>query len=215
MMASRLVSVAPALERAPLGVPEAAAQRRSIRQYQPGEIPEADLREILRLVSLAPSANNLQPWRFVVVRDSELKAQLFEAAYRQPQVAAAPAVIVLYTDMKDALSNVDEILHPGLPEDRRAATRERLLASFGAMSEADRETWGAGQGNIALGYLMLVAQSLGYATSAMLGFEPDRVKELLGLPGHVALPALVAIGVATEEGFPTHRQSLDRLADFR
>lgn len=215
MTVSPLTPVAPTTPRAALSVSEAAEQRHSVRQYQPGAIPEADLREILRLVSLAPSANNVQPWRFVVVREPELKQQLCEAAYGQPQVAAAPAVIVLYTDMADTLAHVDEVLHPGLPEERRLATKERLLATFGAMPEAEREAFGAGQGNIALGYLLLVAQSLGYATSTMLGFEPDKIKQILGLPPHVAIPALVAIGVAAESGFPTHRHPLERIATFR
>jgi len=199
----------------PLSVPEAAEQRRSIRSYQPGEIPEADLREILRLVSLAPSANNVQPWRFVVVQDPALKDQLYEAAFQQPQVKHAPAVIVLYTDMADTLAHVDEILHPGMPEERRLAIKERLLSSFGAQSEAEREAFGASQGNIALGYLMLVAQSLGYATVPMLGFEPDKVKQVLNLPAHVRLPAMVAMGVAAEAGFPTHRHPVERIATFR
>lgn len=203
------------IAKAPLSVPEAAEQRRSIRTYQPGEIPEADLREILRLVSLAPSANNVQPWRFVVVRDPALKEQLYEAAFQQPQVKHAPALIVLYTDMADTLAHVDEILHPGLPEDRRHAIKERLLSSFGAQSEAERETFGASQGNIALGYLMLVAQSLGYATVPMLGFEPDKVKQVLNLPAHVRIPALVSMGVAAEEGFSAHRHPLERLVSFR
>jgi len=198
-----------------LSVRDAAQQRRSIRQYQPGDIPEADLREILRLVSLAPSANNLQPWRFVVVREPALKERLYEAAYRQPQVKAAPAVIVLYTDMADTLAHVDEIVHPDLPAERRTATKERMLSSFGAKTEQEREAFGAGQGYIALGYLMLVAQSLGYATTPMLGFEPEQVKEVLGLPSHAAIPAIVSLGVADEAGFPTHRHALERIATFR
>lgn len=198
-----------------LRVREAAEQRRSIRQYQPGEIPEADLHEMLRLVSLAPSANNLQPWRFVVVREPALKERLYEAANRQPQVKAAPAVIVLYTDMADTLAHVDEIVHPNLPAERRTATMERLLTSFGAQSEAEREAFGAGQGYIALGYLMLVAQAMGYATSPMLGFDPEQVKAVLGLPSHVAIPAIVSVGVAAEAGFPSHRHPVERIATFR
>jgi nitroreductase len=199
----------------PLTVAEAAEQRHSIRKYKPEPVPEADLREILRLVGLAPSAFNVQPWRFVVVRDPALKAQLGEAAYNQPQVTNAPAVIVLYTDMADFLETVDEVVHPGLPADRQEQTKQQLLGIYGGQSEEQREAWGLSQGNIALGYLMLVAQSLGYATSPMLGFDADKVKALLDLPAHVKLPAIVPIGVADEAGFPTHRHPVDRVASFR
>lgn len=199
----------------PLSVPQAAEQRHSIRKYQPVDVPEAALREILRLVGLAPSANNLQPWRFVVVRDPALKEQLYQAANQQNQVKEAPAVIVLYTDMADTLAHLEEIVHPGLPPERRELTLSNLKAAFGGMSEAQREAWGAAQGHIALGYLLLVAQSMGYATSAMAGFQPQEVKQLLGLPEHVSIPALIAIGVANESGFSAHRHPVDRIATFR
>jgi nitroreductase len=199
----------------PLTTPEAAERRRSVRRYEPTPVPEADLREILRLVSLAPSANNIQPWRFVVVRDPALKQQLKAASYGQAQVENAPAVIVMYTDMADMLAHADEVVHPALPVERRDETVARLQASFGAQPEAEREAFGAGQGYIALGYLMLVAQSLGYATVPMLGFEADKVKAILDLPAHVQIPAIVPIGVAAEEGFPTHRHAVDRIVSFR
>lgn len=199
----------------PLTVREAAEQRRSIRKYKPVSVPEADLREIIRLVGLAPSAFNLQPWRFVVVRDPAVREQLQEAAYGQTQVTSAPAVIVMYTDMADFLANVDEVIHPGLPPERQEQTRAQLLGIYGKQAEAEREAFGLTQGNIALGYLLLVAQSLGYATSPMLGFDAEKVKAILGLPAHVKLPAIVPIGVADEPGFASHRHPVDRIATFR
>ena len=48
----------------------------------------------------------------------------------------------------------------------------------------------------------------------MLGFKPDAVKALLGLPEHVQIPALVAIGIGAEDGFPHHRHTLERTVRF-
>lgn len=194
-----------------LNVREAAEQRRSIRAYQPVPIPEEDLEEILDVVRRAPSAFNLQPWRFVIVRTPEMKERLAAAAYNQPQVRNAPAVLVLYTDVADALEHVDELIHPGMDVAKRASTREAILRSFGARTEEDLETWGMGQGYIALGYLLLAAEAHGYQTSPMSGFNADEVKKLLGLPAHVRIPALVAMGKGAEAGFPAHRHSLERI----
>lgn len=194
-----------------LTVPEAAERRRSIRDYAPEPVDPADLQEILRVTALAPSAFNLQPWRFVVVETPEVKSRLAEAAYSQRQVRSAPAVLVLYTDVRDALENVDEVLHPGMDAARRAGAREGILRAFAAKSEDEREAWGAEQGNIALGYLLLAAEAHGYQTSPMLGFDAEGVKRLLGLPAHVRIPALVAIGRGVEEGFPHHRHSVERI----
>jgi nitroreductase len=100
---------------------EAAVARRSIRQYAPTAIPDADLRELLRLAGRAPSAFNVQPWRFVVVQNDDLKTRLAAAAFGQQQVLRAPATIVMYSDMASALERMPEAMHPDMPADKRAA----------------------------------------------------------------------------------------------
>lgn len=206
------------LEMATVSVPtaaEAALSRRSIRQYAPTPIPEPDLRELLRLASRAPSAFNVQPWRFVVVQDANLKARLAAAAYGQQQVLRAPATIVLYSDMASALERMPEAMHPGMPADKRAAGVESFRAGFANQTVDEREAWGNAQSNIALGYLLLLAESLGYATSPMLGFDAEKVKTVLDLPAHVRITALVAIGYPAEEGFEPHRLPAESLVEFR
>jgi len=194
---------------------EAAMSRRSIRQYSPTPIPEGDLRELLRLAGRAPSAYNVQPWRFIVVQDQEVKARLADAAYGQAQVLRAPATIVMYSDMQDALERMPEAVHPDMPADQRAAAVDGFRGTFTNKSVDEREAWGNAQSNIALGYLLLLAESLGYATSPMLGFDPERVKALFGLPAHVRIPALVSIGFAAEDGFRPHRLPVETLVEFR
>lgn len=199
---------------ASMTVTAAAEARRSIRSYAPTPIPAADLDEILRVAGLAPSAWNLQPWRVTVVTDPELKHQLQTAAYGQKQVGNAPAVLVIHSDMADTLAQMEDTVHPGM-----AATADTHCASvrqtFSGMSEADREAWGAAQTYLFVGVLLLKAQEAGYATSPMLGFKPDEVKSLLGLPAHVRIPALVAIGTAAEAGFPHFRHPLSRFVTRR
>lgn len=194
-----------------LDVREAAARRRSIRAFEPAPIPASELDAILDVVRLAPSAFNVQPWRFVVVQTPELKARLAEAAFNQRQVHSAPAVLALYTDMRDAMATLDEVVHPGMPAAQRAATVAHIRGVFGQQSPDDQESWAAGQGYIALGYLLLAAEAHGYQTSPMTGFDAAKVREVLGLPDHVRVPALVAIGRGTEEGFAHHRHELARI----
>ena len=194
---------------------KAAESRRSIRQYEASSIPEAEVRELLRLAGKAPSAYNAQPWRFVVVQDEALKSQLSAAAYGQQQIVRAPATIVMYSDMQSALERMPESVHPDLPQDKRDAAVESFRGTFATQTVEERETWGVGQSNIALGYLLLLAESMGFATSPMLGFDPEKVKSLLGLPAHVRIPALVSIGYPAEEGFRPHRLPSESLVDFR
>jgi nitroreductase len=197
-----------------LPVKDAIESRHSIRKFMQEPIPKDDLNEILELTSLAPSAWNLQPWRFHVITDSEMKQRLQEAAYGQQQVTSAPTVILVCSDMEDVITNLSETIHPGVPAERREQEITHLAALFGSMSVEERAQWGLTQTNIALGFLMLTAQGMGYATVPMLGFDQVKVKEILGLPEYIKFAAMLPIGRSSEEGYPHHRHSLERIVRY-
>lgn len=197
----------------PLSVTAAAETRRAIRKYTGEEISRADIEEILRVAGLAPSAWNVQPWRVKVVTRQADKDALMAAAYGQPQVGAAAAVFVVYSDMADTLEQVEDTIHPGMA-DRIAAESEARRSMFAQFPEDAREHWGNSQSSIFLGFLLLAIASQGYASSPMLGFDQGKVKELYGLPAHVKFPGIVAVGVAAEEGFTHHRHPLARFVEF-
>jgi nitroreductase len=199
---------------------DAADARRSVRHYAPEAIPESELREILRLVGRAPSAWNLQPWRFVVVQDPALKTQLMAVANNQPQVGRAPAVFVIYSDLDDVLAHLDEVAPPGKTPEQVAAWEANIRRYFDSLAPATRLAWANGQAFIALGWLLLIAQSRGYVTSPMLGFNAEGVKQLLGLPPGATVTALMALGRNPEEeqqqqGLRRERHPVDRVATFR
>ena len=197
-----------------LDIKEAIETRRSIRKYVQEPMNQDDLHEILRLASLAPSAWNAQTWRFAVVQDAAIKQQLQDAAYGQGQVTNAPAVIVVYSDMEDTLATVEETAHPGMGEAGRTGQRTTFDGAFGAQPVAQRGQWGLSQANIAFAFVMIAARGLGYDTVPMLGFQPDRVKEILGLPEHVQFAGLLPVGKRAEDGFPHHRHSVERITKF-
>ena len=72
---------------------EAIAARYSVRKYLDQPVEEDKLRRVLEAARLAPSARNLQEWRFIVVRDAETRQRLVEAACGQEFVGEAPVVI--------------------------------------------------------------------------------------------------------------------------
>jgi nitroreductase len=77
-----------------MDVYEAIKTRRSVRAYQEKDIPEDVLKRILEAARLAPSAGNRQQWKFIVVRDPELRKKLVPAANNQQFVGQAPVIIV-------------------------------------------------------------------------------------------------------------------------
>lgn len=194
---------------------DAAIARRSVRTYLETVVGDDELQRILELTGRAPSAFNLQPWRFIVVRDEATKDELQAASYGQKQVGQAPVVIAMYSDMEDTLANLGDVVHPDLTAEKKASTIAMLEKNFGGMTHEARAAWANGQANIALGYLLLIAKSEGFDTSPMLGFQADQVKALLDIPTHATITALVALGRGADEGFRSHRHPVEHITRFR
>jgi len=82
---------------------EVIEKRRSVRKYKPLSVRNEDLKRILEAARLAPSAGNRQPWRFIVVRTSEQKKLLAQAARNQMFLADAGVIIVALADAEASL----------------------------------------------------------------------------------------------------------------
>lgn len=193
-----------------LTVEQAIESRHSVRKFVQQPIPKKDIEKIFEMVRLSPSAWNLQPWRFHVIADTSMKEQLQEAAYGQQQVTSAPVVVLVVSDMEDVLAHLEDTVHPGLSPERKQEEVAYLSSFFGGLSVEDRGQWGLTQTNIALGFLLLAIQSMGYASVPMLGFDQIKVREILNLPEHVRFAGMVPFGIADSEGYPHHRLELDK-----
>lgn len=75
-------------------VMDAIKNRRSIRRYEEREVEEEKIRLLLEAARLAPSAKNLQPWKFIVVREKEKIEKLSKACCEQDWIKTAPMIIV-------------------------------------------------------------------------------------------------------------------------
>jgi nitroreductase len=139
---------------------------------------------------------------------------MLPAAQHQKQVASAPALILLYTDSEDTVANVDEFIHPGFDDAKRARVRGNFLRNYAGQPLEQRQASAHAIGYVALGYLLLAAEAMGYQTSPMIGFDPAAMIELFGLRPTVTIPALVAIGRGDEPGLPHHRHSVERITRF-
>ena len=89
-----------------MGVFEVIQSRRSIRKFRKDPVEEAKLRNVLEAARLAPSAKNLQPWRFIVVSDSRIKGGL-KAAYGSEWFTSAPVIIVACALPEEAWVRMD------------------------------------------------------------------------------------------------------------
>ncbi len=180
-------------------------ERRATDHFEPVPVHEEDLKKILQAGLEAPSGYNLQPWRFVVVRDAEQKKKLRAAAMGQPKVEEAGAVIVACGDTQGwredmhAMSTLALEHGYGTPAALEQA-RKNISSFLGGTPGAaggiapDLGVWVNRHTTIAWTTMMWMAEALGYDTAPMEGFFEDKVKELLKIPASVRVVALLAIG---------------------
>jgi nitroreductase len=77
-------------------------ERRSVRSFTHQEVPLATVTRLLEAAAAAPSAGNVQPWKFFVVEDADTRKELARAALNQAWMADAPVVIVVCADLARA-----------------------------------------------------------------------------------------------------------------
>lgn len=165
-----------------MDVLEAVKARRSVRKYRSMPIPEQKIQLIFNAARLAPSAENLQPWKFILVTDEELKRGLVSACNNQKWIAEAPAVVV-------ALGLVDEAV----------ATIGGYMNSY-PVDVA-----------VALDHLTLAATNEGLGTCWVFSFNEEKVKGVLGIPPDVRVVALTPLGYPDEQPPPTGRKHLSEI----
>jgi len=95
-----------------MDVSEAIQKRRSIRKYQGRQIEEEKLDRVLEAGRLAPSARNLQEWKFVIVRDEARRKRIAEAAKGQTFVGEAPVVIAACATVTDYVMTCGQLTYP-------------------------------------------------------------------------------------------------------
>jgi nitroreductase len=95
-----------------MDVMSAIKTRRSIRAYKDKPIEDEKLEAVLEAGRLAPSASNLQEWKYVVVKDKALRHKLVGAANGQRFVGQAPAVIVACAVQTDHVMPCGELSYP-------------------------------------------------------------------------------------------------------
>jgi nitroreductase len=164
---------------------EAIKTRRSIRRYKSRPVPEEILKEVLSAARLAPSGNNAQPWRFIIVTDEELKLKLVQACKGQKFIAEAPIVIV----------------GCGFPDDAYATIGGYMNGCY--MDVA-----------IAMDHLILAATSAGLGTCWIGAFKEEKVKEVLSIPPDVKVVALTPLGYPEESPQKQTRKDLAELVCY-
>ncbi len=180
---------------------EAIKARRSVKYYDPDfEMPQQDIDTLLEHMLEAPTSFNIQHWRIVRVEDKALRAQIREAAWDQAQVTDASLLVVLCADIKawekdpaqywkNAEAETQEMILPMIRnfyEGKEQLQRDEALRSVGIIAQT----------------AMLAAKSMGYDSCPMIGFDSQKVAELINLPENHVVGMMLTIGKGTKPAWP-------------
>ena len=84
-----------------MNLSELLHKRRSTRHYDANTAIERDeLTRLLNAACRAPSGNNAQPWRFLIITEAALREKLLPVAYNQQQILTASAIVLLLADRR-------------------------------------------------------------------------------------------------------------------
>lgn len=180
---------------------DAIRARRSVKHYDPDhQLSEEEVKGLLGLAMLAPTAFNIQNWRFVVVQDKALRQQIRAAAWDQAQVTDCSLLVILCADRmswerepsrywRNAPQEVADFLVPaidGYYRDKPQVMQDEAMRSCGMAAQT----------------IMLAAKAMGYDSCPMDGFDFDKVGELINLPADHSIAMFVAVGKGTKEPWP-------------
>lgn len=184
-----------------MDVKTAIETRRAIKQFDPGHVmAEHEIDALMSLALLAPTAFNIQHWRFVLVRNPELREAIRAVSWMQPQITEASLLVVICADI-NAWEREPGRYWRNASDDVREGMVAAIDGYYRGRPQTQRDEAMRSCG-IAAQTLMLAAQEMGYDSCPMDLSDFDEVAKLIRLPeGHV-ISMFVALGKRAQEPWP-------------
>jgi nitroreductase len=175
-------------------------QRRATRHFTSEQVPDEDLSAMLQDAALAPSGFNLQPWRFLVLRNAGQKMLLRRAAADQEKITEAPVVVIAYASHHRWQERLDAVLAESVR--RGALTVEEAYYSkrdaLAFIESVPLRVWLHRHVMTAVTHLMLAAEVHGWNTAPVERFDAHAIRRAFNFPDETEIVALLAIGRAQE-----------------
>lgn len=175
--------------------------RRSVKNFDDThKFTDKEIEKLLSLAIMSPTSFNIQNWRFLIVKDPELRDKIKNVSWGQAQVKDASLLLILCADLKagekdpqrywkNASKEIQDFIVPAIEKfytGNNKLQRDEALRSIGIASQT----------------LMLAAKSVGYDSCPMIGFDQQKVAELINLPKDYIIGMMLVIGKAKSPANP-------------
>lgn len=192
-------------------------KRHAIKHFNDKVVDPKDIRTAIEIATLAPSAHNVQPWKFVVV--SEKKEDLAAISYggNVDQIKSAPYSIVIFsdTDLKLRSRKIARIGSKSLTEEKLQYYMQNLPAEFDRFTEQQKSDYLALNTGLVAMNLVMALTDQGLASNMILGFDKDKANEVLEIDSRFRPELIVTVGYTDEKVEPSYRLPVDNLIEKR
>ena len=176
-------------------------KRRAVKHFDEGhQFSDKEIERLLSLAILSPTSFNIQNWRFLVVKDPDLRKKIRQVSWDQSQVTESSLLVIICADLKswekdpqrywkNASKEIQDFLVPAIGkfyQGNDQLQRDEALRSVGIAAQT----------------LMLAAKSAGYDSCPMIGFDSQKVAELINLPKDYIVGMMLAVGKAKSPANP-------------
>ena len=198
--------------------------RYAVKVFDPAKkITKEELNTVLESGRLAPSSLGVEPWKFLVVENPEIRGKLREASYGQPKVTDAAYLIIITrrTDVRENITHeliertaaAQKVQHSELD-----GLRQMVEGGIERRTEDEVDSWIKAQTYIALGMMIETAALLGVDAGPMEGFNAGEVDNILGLrEKNLTTTTMLALGHRGEDPAakrPKVRRAFDEVVEF-
>ena len=185
-------------------------------------IPSEQFSEILDAGRMSPSSMGVEPTRFLVVRDKDLRQKLKEACWGQIQLTSASEVVVLKCLLQPIIPPSNYINFMSFRRGKTDAEREKWVEMYKGMLERKAahgisiRHWVEKQSYIAGSTMMNYAAFIGIDSCAIEGFDIDALNNALGIDTFKECVSMVlTFGYRIKEQQKRYRLSLDEIVEYK
>ncbi|GHU07150.1 nitroreductase [Spirochaetia bacterium] len=167
-------------------------KRRSIRKYKSNKINDDLINKLIQSAILAPSGDNTQPWRFIIVDDIKIQKEIIKLSHNQKWMETAPVLIVCIADIFSRIKDSDNLI---LDEETNIFELKQII----------RDT------TISIEHIVLEAVNQGLGTCWVAWFKQNEIKTLLEIPNNKYVVGILTIGYADEEPKQRPRKPMEEI----
>lgn len=197
--------------------------RHACKLFDPDKkIPADQLKEILECGHLSPSSFGMEPWKFLVVQNPQLRESLRKACWNQPQITDSSDVVVILSKTGKTEPGTDYVKTMFSRRQLSPEAEQAYLEKYQQHCEIEIEpvmsyyAWNSKQCYIALGNMMSAAADMSIDSCPIEGFVKKEVEQALNIDtSQYEVAVIFALGYRLKEQTPRYRLTFDEVVEYR